>query len=105
MEIRDANAMKSFSAEKMKKMNLFETERMFCDVYCFEPGQSQKPHIHPSSDKVYFVLEGRGKFKVADQEAELSPGMATIVPPGADHGVTNHTSERLVVLVFMTPKP
>ena len=29
-----------FSSEKMKKNGLFETERMFCDLYCFEPGQS-----------------------------------------------------------------
>ena len=29
-----------FSAEKMKKNGIFETERFFCDLYCFEPGQT-----------------------------------------------------------------
>ena len=28
-----------FSSEKMKKNNIFQTPRLFCDVYCFEPGQ------------------------------------------------------------------
>jgi hypothetical protein len=38
---KDTAAHLSFSADKMKKVNLFDTERMFCDVYCFEPGQTR----------------------------------------------------------------
>ena len=34
----DVAAQSGFAAEKMKKNNLFTTDRMFCDVYCFEPG-------------------------------------------------------------------
>ena len=47
---------KRFSAEKFQKVNLFDTERMFCDIYCFEPGQVQKPHAHAENDKIYYVL-------------------------------------------------
>jgi len=32
-----------FSPEKMKKNGVFETDRFFCDTYCFEPGQEQSP--------------------------------------------------------------
>jgi len=39
-----------FSPEKMVKTGLFETGRFFCDLYCFEPGQIQKPHSHSDSD-------------------------------------------------------
>jgi hypothetical protein len=45
-----------FSEGKMAKVNLFETERMFCDVYGLEPGQEQKVHKHSGADKVYVVL-------------------------------------------------
>ncbi len=58
-----ADAM-SFSAEKMKKNGVFETERFFCDTYCFEKGQEQKAHSHTDEDKIYYVLEGRGSFTV-----------------------------------------
>ena len=44
-----------FAPDKMKKNGLFETERFFCDLYCFEPGQSQAPHTHEGSDKIYYV--------------------------------------------------
>lgn len=39
--------VRRFDAAKMQKVNLFETGRFFLDVYCLEPGQSQKPHVHP----------------------------------------------------------
>ena len=94
-----------FSTEKMKKNGVFETERFFCDTYCFEPGQSQSPHTHANEDKVYYVLEGRGWFTVGDEERELGPGEIALAPAGQGHGVDNRSQQRLVTLVFVTPKP
>ncbi|MGE5218973.1 MAG: cupin domain-containing protein [Chloroflexota bacterium] len=99
-----ADAMQ-FSAEKMKKNGVFETERFFCDTYCFEPGQEQSPHTHAGQDKVYYVLEGRGVFKVGDDERELGAGEIALAPAGQNHGVANRGRERLVTLVFVTPRP
>ena len=60
-----------FNSDKMKKNNLFQTPRFFCDVYCFEPGQEQKGHVHGDQDKIYLVLEGQGRFKVGAEEQVL----------------------------------
>ncbi|MSQ77147.1 MAG: cupin domain-containing protein [Nitrospiraceae bacterium] len=94
-----------FSSEKMKKNNIFQTARFFCDIYCFEPGQEQKGHIHGEQDKVYLVLEGKGTFQVGDEKQVLGPGDGTIAPAGDEHGVRNHTNARLKVLVFVAPNP
>jgi quercetin dioxygenase-like cupin family protein len=94
-----------FSPDKMKKNGIFETERFFCDLYCFEPGQVQSPHAHQGSDKVYYVVKGKGHFKVGQEERELSEGEIALAPSGQEHGVTNRSNERLVVLVYMAPKP
>jgi quercetin dioxygenase-like cupin family protein len=94
-----------FSTEKMKKNGVFETERFFCDTYCFEPGQIQSPHTHEREDKIYYVIEGRGMFTVGNEERELGPGEIALAPAGQNHGVANRTQERLVTLVFVTPKP
>ena len=59
-DFQNVAAHVAFTPEKMNKVNLFTTERMFCDVYCFEAGQEQTPHAHAGSDKVYFVLQGKG---------------------------------------------
>lgn len=92
-----------FSNEKMKKNNIFQTERFFCDVYCFEPGQEQKGHIHGAQDKVYLVLEGQGTFQVGAEKQVLGAGQGTMAPAGEEHGVKNHTGQRLKVLVFVAP--
>jgi quercetin dioxygenase-like cupin family protein len=94
-----------FSKEKMKKNGIFETDRFFCDLYCFEPGQEQSPHTHDRQDKVYYVVEGRGMFKVGEEEKELGAGEIALAPAGMNHGVANRSQQRLITLVFVTPKP
>ena len=95
----------SFSEEKMKKNSLFDSPHLFYDTYCLLPGQSQKIHAHESSDKVYYVLRGTGRFTVGDEEEDLGAGHAVIAHAGVHHGVSNETDENLVLLVTMAPKP
>jgi quercetin dioxygenase-like cupin family protein len=94
-----------FSADKMKKNGIFETDRFFCDLYCFEPGQAQSAHTHDNSDKVYYVVAGKGRFKIGAEERELNEGEIALAPSGENHGVVNPGPGRLQVLVFMAPKP
>ena len=106
MEVfKEITAHQRFAAEKMQKVNVFDTERMFCDVYCFEAGQEQTAHAHKSSDKIYYVLEGKALIRVAEETRELSPGEIALAPAGAEHGVRNPGPARLTLLVLMTPKP
>ena len=95
----------SFSEEKMKKNVLFDSERLFYDLYCLLPGQAQKVHAHEGSDKVYYVLEGTGRFTVGDEENDLDEGHAVIARAGEPHGVRNETGGNLVLLVTMAPRP
>ncbi len=104
-EFKNVAAHVDFATEKMRKVNLFTTERMFCDVYCFEPGQEQTPHAHAGSDKVYYVLQGNGQVRVGEETKELGPGDIALAPAGSAHGVRNPGPERLTVLVYMAPKP
>lgn len=105
MKVVNVRELIAFSSEKMKKVSLFDTDNFFCDIYCLEPGQFQKVHSHEGSDKVYFVLEGKGKVTVGSEENELSENEITMAPSGEDHGVVNDSDAKLVLLVFMAPKP
>lgn len=102
---RNAKNEVRFSLEKMQKVNLFETENFFCDVYGLEPGQEQKVHSHAENDKVYLVLEGNGSFTIGEDVYLLGRDQIVCAPAGAPHGVVNTGAERLSVLVFMTPNP
>lgn len=103
--IDDVMQLRRFSPEKLQKMNLFETPHMFCDVYCLEPGQEQKPHTHDGATKYYYVLEGRGVFLIESEERELGPGGMAIARRGVLHGVQNRSNGRLTLLVSMAPNP
>ncbi|MBI4446259.1 MAG: cupin domain-containing protein [Acidobacteria bacterium] len=105
MDKKNVQVAGRFSSKKMQKINLFESRRMFCDLYCMEPGQSQAIHSHEGSDKIYFVLEGEGKFSVAGEDAVLGVGDLICAFSGQPHGVENLSQGRLVCLVFMAPHP
>lgn len=105
MKVINLLDFQQFSSEKLRKNNIFQTERFFCDVYCFEAGQEQKGHVHGEQDKVYLVLDGQGTFQVGNEQHILGPGQGTMAPAGEPHGVRNHTTARLTVLVFVAPNP
>jgi quercetin dioxygenase-like cupin family protein len=105
METRNAGRLIRFSDDKMQKIPLFDSAKYFCDLYCLKPGQDQRIHSHSESDKIYFVLRGKGTFHIAGEEQELGPEEIVIARSGEPHGVRNAASEDLVLLVFMTPRP
>ena len=105
MNVVELDPLRRFDAARMRKNSVFETSRFFCDLYCLEPGQSQSPHAHDGSDKIYVVMEGEGTFRVGDEEEALEAGQAVLAPSGQIHGVVNEGPDRLVCLVFMAPPP
>src|SRR5207244_2784102 len=105
METHNAGRLIRFSDDKMQKISLFDSTRYFCDLYCLKSGQDQRIHSHAESDKIYFVLRGKGMFHISGEERELQSGETVIARPGQEHGVRNSAAEDLVLLVFMTPRP
>ena len=105
MDSKPITEVISFSEEKMKKNSLFDSPHLFYDAYCLLPGQSQKVHAHEGSDKIYYVLDGTGRFTIGDEEENLGEGNAVIARAGIPHGVRNETDENLVLLVTMAPRP
>jgi len=98
MKIRLADRAK-YQPDKMAKIALASTPRAQVDLYCLEPGQSQKVHAHDGQDKVYVVLEGRGRFTLDGADEAL------VAAAGSQHGVVNDSGKRLLLLVLMAPPP
>jgi mannose-6-phosphate isomerase-like protein (cupin superfamily) len=95
----------AFTADRMAKIALARTERAQLDLYCLEPGQEQKAHVHADQDKIYVVLEGTARLVVDGQEAVLAPGEAAVARAGQVHGIRNDGPARLVAAVVMSPPP
>ena len=71
MNVKRVTEEISFSDEKLKKNSLFDSPHLFYDAYCLLPGQSQKVHAHEGSDKIYYVLQGTGRFTIGEEEEDL----------------------------------
>lgn len=95
----------SFNPEKMGKSTLFESERILVGLNTFLPGQVHALHAHDGIDKVYHVLEGRGRFLLESRELAMQTGDMLIAPSGVPHGIRNDGNERLVVLAILAPGP
>ena len=101
----DTAAAATFRPDKMAKVSLFESPRMFCDVYCLLPGQSQAAHAHAASDKVYSVLSGRCRVEIGGEARLLGAGQLAVAPAGIAHAVRNDTDAPATLLVVMAPHP
>jgi quercetin dioxygenase-like cupin family protein len=89
----------------MARIALATTERAQLDLYCVAPGQAQRPHTHGDQDKIYYVLEGQGRFTVGAETQTLEAGDATVARAGIAHGLLNEGTAPLLVLVVVTPPP
>ena len=105
MDYTHLSLKRNFSDEKMQKVPVFESNKMFYDQYCLLPGQSQKVHSHEGEDKVYLVLEGEAVFDIGGEQEMLTEGTAVIARAGVPHGVRNDSGTKLILLVTMAPRP
>ena len=105
MDVTDYSAHTGSNPDRYFKSTLFRSQRLLLGINCLDPGQTQKAHTHADQDKFYFVLEGEGEFVVGNETRTGGPGVAIWAPAGVEHGVTNHSTQRLVLLVGIAPAP
>ena len=86
-----------FSDEKANKVVISETVLSRTTLWCLQPGQQIKPHVH-KGDHIWIVLEGEGRLLGVAGEPELSAGITATLPSGDPHGVINAGSVGLVFL-------
>ncbi len=94
-----------YSPQKMGKTTIFQSARLLVGLNAFEPGQEHALHAHAGQDKVYHVLEGEGRFLLADRELEMKAGDLLVAPENVPHGVRNTGASRLLVLAVLAPAP
>jgi len=91
--------------KKFYKTTLFRSDALLLGVNCLEPGQIQKPHTHDDQDKFYYVVAGRGRFTLGDEQQIAAPEDVIWAPAGLVHGVENDGDGRLTLLVGIAPAP
>lgn len=66
-------------------------------------GGRTAPHRHLKTEEIYYILEGQGSIRVADDLADVAAGDAIAIPPGAVHQITNTGGGTLKFLCCCAP--
>jgi quercetin dioxygenase-like cupin family protein len=101
---REIGVATIFNPDKAAKADLFSGGRLFVGLNCFEPGQSQRSHVHAGADKFYLLVSGRARMTVGEETREVSAGTVVWAPADVPHGVVE-ALERTVMLVGIAPPP
>jgi len=68
------------------------------------PGESLKKHITPV-DVIFYVLEGRGRVEIGDEQQEAEADTLIESPARIPHRWQNDSDKTLRILVVKTPRP
>ena len=72
-----------------------------CGLYVLAAAATDKQSPH-KEDEIYYVVRGRGKIRIGDQETPVNQGSVIFVEAKAEHRFFD-IEEELVLLVFFAP--
>lgn len=82
---------------------VFSGEKATLAFTTLDPGHQPNPHSH-SHEQIVYILSGRARFVVGDEEATLGPGEMLVVPPGVQHWAETIGDEPVVDLSVFSPR-
>jgi len=56
-------------------------------VVTYREGEGPPPHFHPNEEQFMYVLEGKMKMVLGEEERIIEPGMLIHIPRNVRHGV------------------
>ncbi|MFA5054900.1 MAG: cupin domain-containing protein [Dehalococcoidia bacterium] len=66
-------------------------------------GKSTEEHIHPNTEEIYYILEGKGRMRIEGEERDVVHGDGIAILPGMRHKVWNTGKSDLVFLCCCVP--
>ena len=82
-----------------------ESQAMLTGLWRLYPGRESEPDIHPDADEIYFVVSGKGKLLLGDEEYTVQKGMTVFIPANVTHQSFNTGDEDLVYYFIFSPPP
>ena len=67
-----------------------DTPRFTFAIIEIAAGRVLEPHVHDGEDDAFLIMEGELTFDLDEGPVAAGPGTFVLVPPGVEHGFTNH---------------
>jgi mannose-6-phosphate isomerase-like protein (cupin superfamily) len=66
-------------------------------------GGATTAHYHRTTEELYYIVGGSGRMRLGEDERDVRRGDCIVIPPGAEHKLTNTGDEPLVLLCCCAP--
>jgi mannose-6-phosphate isomerase-like protein (cupin superfamily) len=66
-------------------------------------GGATTAHYHRTIEELYYIVAGTGTMRVGEEERGVRRGDCIVIPPGAEHKLSNAGAEPLVLLCCCAP--
>jgi len=97
------DALNSTQARPGVVRRVFSGEGATLAFTTMDPGHEAMPHSHPH-EQVEYLLAGRMRFVVGDEETVLEQGGLLVVPPGVEHYGVTLGDDPVVALSVFSPR-
>jgi len=111
-EHKKTNHMFIFSGEKITYAEDVQVNPFFGDyssiapfIYNLPPLKGVKRHKHQTSDELFFIIKGKIKFIIGENEFVAEKGDVLQAKMGTPHSFDNLSNEPAVFLSVKGPKP
>lgn len=96
-----SNLASELRKSKERYLEFLRVPSLSVGLYMLAAGSAdpQQPH---SEDEVYYVVEGRAKLRVGEEDRSVAPGTIVFVKAGVAHRF-HSIEDDLTVLVFFAP--
>lgn len=101
----NVNDIKEFAKSELMKKVPLTTDKLVFNSYFLAPRQVLALHKHPTTDELFFIVEGHGQFTVGSSQVMVDSGSAIYGPAAVPHGVVNSGNKDMVMISVQSPKP
>lgn len=79
------------------------TERHSVAHVVLPPGKSSLLHVHPEAEESYYILKGKARIRVGEEESTLTSGQVVLISSGTPHKISNIGDDKLEFLATCIP--
>ena len=83
--------------------NIFVSSQMRSRFLRMEPGQQADLHSHDLGHEIFLILQGRARFEISGEVADLGPGQACLALAHEPHRVSVIGDEPMTMYLSVTP--
>tara|TARA_R110000823_G_scaffold132777_8_gene261343 strand:- start:33148 stop:33483 length:336 start_codon:yes stop_codon:yes gene_type:complete len=89
--------------EDVEYLEFLNVPALNCGLYFLTAGSTDM-QAHHDDDEVYFVLSGRARMRLGDEERAVGPGSLLYVSASTEHAFFE-IEEDMTLLVLFSPSP